>query len=223
VAAAASSVAAAPLPEARPVVGPSPRIAVAGGPAFSFTYPDNLERLAQAGAELVPFDPLHDPALPPGAAGLYAGGGFPEVFAESLADNRPLLADVRSQAERGLTVWAECGGLLWLARSLDGRPLAGVVEADGRMTDRLTLGYRTATLTRDSPLAAAGGVLKGHEFHYSTVEPNGDGLELTGRFGQGRAGWVGPRLFASYLHLHLGAAPEPAERFVAACGAGSAE
>lgn len=211
-----------PLPDppaARPVGASAPvRIAVAGGPAFSFTYADNLELLEQAGAELVPFDPRHDTALPEGVDGLFAGGGFPEVFAEELADNRPLLSDVAHKCRQSaLVVWAECGGLLWLAESLDGRPLAGVVPARARMTDRLTLGYRTATATRDSPLAAAGSVLKGHEFHYSAIEPSGDGFALEGRFGSGPGGWLSPTLAASYLHLHLAATPEVAERFVACC------
>ena len=215
VASAAPGVAALPDPPAARPVAPGVRIAVAGGRAFSFTYPDNLELLEQAGAELVPFDPLHDPALPEGVRGLVAGGGFPEVYAQALADNRPLLADVaRKVHQKLLATWAECGGLLWLARSLDGRPLAGVVPAEARMTDRLTLGYRTATATRDCPLAAAGGVLKGHEFHYSAVEPGGDGFDLEGRFGRGPGGWLTPTLAASYLHLHLGAAPQVAERFV---------
>ncbi|HWC37248.1 MAG TPA: cobyrinate a,c-diamide synthase, partial [Acidimicrobiales bacterium] len=128
------------VPLARPTG--SARVAVAGGPAFSFAYPDNLEQLEQAGAELVAVDPATDAALPDGVDALYAGGGFPEVFLETLAANTPLLADVRRRVADGLVTWAECGGLLWLARSLDGRPLAGVVPALGRMTDRLTLGYR---------------------------------------------------------------------------------
>jgi cobyrinic acid a,c-diamide synthase len=195
-------------------------VAVAAGPAFSFTYPDNLELLAQAGAELVPFDPLADARLPEGASGLYAGGGFPEVFVGGLAANQPLLDHVRHRVGDGLVTWAECGGLLWLSRSLDGHALAGVVAADGRMTDRLTLGYRRARLRVPSPLGAAGTELRGHEFHYSTVDPAGDGLDWSGRTGQGRAGFAGPTLLASYVHLHLGGDPTVAERFVAACATG---
>jgi cobyrinic acid a,c-diamide synthase len=204
------------VPAARPVVPGGVRIAVAGGPAFSFSYPDNLELLEQAGAELVPVDPLHEPALPSGVRGLVAGGGFPEVYAEALAANQPLLADVARQCRQKLLVtWAECGGLLWLARSLDGRALAGVVPADGRMTTRLTLGYRDAAVRVDNPLAAAGDTLRGHEFHYSTVSPPGDALDGVG-------GWASPTMLASYLHLHLAAEPARAERFVAACAAGAA-
>ena len=190
------------------------RIAVASGPSFSFMYPDNLEVLEQAGAEVNPFDPLHDPQLPEGARALVAGGGFPEVFAAALADNRPLIGDVRAKVAAGLVTWAECGGLLWLARTLDGRPLCGVIDADARMTDRLTLGYRSATTRTDSPLARAGTTLKGHEFHYSITDPAGDALALKGRFGRGRAGWASPTLLASYLHLHLAATPELAENLV---------
>ena len=192
-------------------------VAVAAGPAFSFVYPDNLERLAEAGAELVPFDPLVDEHLPDGAAGLYAGGGFPEVFAGGLAANRPLLHDVRAKVDDGLVTWAECGGLLWLARSLDGHALAGVLPAEGRMTDRLILGYRRARVRSTSPLGPAGTDLRGHEFHYSTLEPAGDALDWSGRAGAGRCGFATPSLLASYVHVHLGAAPAPAEAMVATC------
>ena len=168
----------------------------------------------------MPFDPAADAALPPGVAGLYAGGGFPEVYAEALAANAPLLADVRDRVAGGLVTWAECGGLLWLARSLDGRAMCGAVPADGRMTDRLHLGYRRATVRVDTPVAPAGADLRGHEFHYSTLDPPGDALDLAGRLGRGRAGFASPTLLASYLHQHLGADPAPAERFVAAAAAG---
>src|SRR5207302_854170 len=196
------------------------RVAVAGGPAFSFAYPDNLERLEEAGAELVPFDPAGDEALPDRVDALYAGGGFPEVFLEALAANTPLLADVRRRVASGLVTWAECGGLLWLARSLDGRPLSGVVPAAGHMTDRLTLGYRRARVRVASPLAEPGAELRGHEFHYSVLDPAGDALDLEGRFGAGPAGFATPSLLASYLHLHLGADPGPAERLVATASRG---
>lgn len=192
-------------------------VAVAAGRAFSFAYPDNLELLAEAGAELVAFDPLTEPTLPADATGLYAGGGFPEVFAAGLTANRPLLEDVRRRVGGGLVTWAECGGLLWLARSLDRHAMAGVVPADGRMTDRLTLGYRRATVRTASPLGPPGTELRGHEFHYSTLDPAGEAIDWTGRTSRGRAGFAGPSLLASYLHLHLGAAPALAERFVAAC------
>jgi len=209
-------------PAGRPVLLPEPqpsgraRVAVASGPAFSFAYPDNLEALEQAGAELVAFDPLDDEALPEACAGLYAGGGFPEVFAEALASNRPLLDDVRRRVDDGIVTWAECGGLLWLSRSLDGHRLAGVIDAKATMTDELHLGYKRARSCVDNPVVPAGGELRGHEFHYSRLDPSGAALELRGRFGLSTGGFATASLLASYLHVHLGAAPAVAERYVRA-------
>jgi cobyrinic acid a,c-diamide synthase len=201
-------------PTPRPGPG-RPRLAIAGGPAFTFTYRDNVDALEAAGAELVPFDPITDPALPAAVDGLVVGGGFPEVYGEALAANEPLLADVRRQVDGGLPTWAECGGLLWLGRSLDGRPMAGVLGTDATMTDRLTLGYREAVVQHANPVAGAGTALRGHEFHYSQVTPPGDALRLSSRFGAGPEGHASATLLATYLHLHLGATPGPAERFVA--------
>ena len=202
------------LPEA---VGRA-RVALAAGPAFSFTYQDNLDSLAAAGAELVPFDPCLDERLPEGCTGLVAGGGFPEVYAGALADNGALLADVRDRIiSGGLAVWAECGGLLWLADRLDGRPMAGVVATEGEMTKRLTLGYRAAVTCSATPLGPTGTVLRGHEFHYSTTSPAGDALSLTGRHGASTGGFASPSMLASYLHMHLGNTPELAAAFVTSC------
>ena len=118
----------------------------------------------------------------------------------------------------GLVTWAECGGLMWLARSLDGLPLAGVLDAEAAMTDRLTLGYRRARLLHPSPLGPVGTELRGHEFHYSVVSTAGEALALESRFGRGTAGFAWPNLLASYLHLHLAARPDLAEAFVARAG-----
>ncbi len=126
----------------------------------------------------MPFDPLHDAALPDGVDGLVVGGGFPEVFGEALAANAPLLADVADRVRGGLVTWAECGGLLWLARSLDGRAMCGVIDADAAMIGpphpRLPQRHDADGAT---PLAAAGAVVRGHEFHYSSAEPAGDALD----------------------------------------------
>jgi cobyrinic acid a,c-diamide synthase len=203
---------------ARPVAS-GVRVAVAAGPAFSFTYTDNLERLAEAGAELVPFDPLVDPALPEGIAGLVAGGGFPEVHGEALADNRPLLADVRARVAGGLVTWAECGGLLWLARALDGREMVGAVDTEAHLGSRLHLGYRDATATVVNPVLDRGESLRGHVFHYTGTEPAGDALALRRREGVDAEGFASPTLLATYVHAHLGADAGPAERFVATCAA----
>jgi cobyrinic acid a,c-diamide synthase len=211
----APDVDAAPIavPDARTPV----RVGVAAGRAFTFTYSDTLDALAAGGAEVVPFDPLRDPALPADVDGVIAGGGFPEVFAPELAENEPMLDAVRRAISDGLPVWAECGGLLWLARSLDGERLAGVVPAEATMTDRLTLGYREAVTTRPSPVGPAGTALRGHEFHYATVDPPGDALELRSRFGSGRAGFATPTLLASFVHHHPGGDPSAVAAFLDSC------
>jgi cobyrinic acid a,c-diamide synthase len=199
------------------------RVALAAGPAFSFAYPENLELFEQAGAELVPFDPCTDHRLPEGVQALYAGGGFPEAYATTLGANTELMADVRARARAGLVVWAECGGLLWLSQSLDGVSMVGALPTRARMSDRLTIGYRRAQTRAASPLGPAGTYLKGHEFHRTVTEPDGEALDLSGRGGDSRSGFVSPTLFASYLHQHLSATPATAEAFIAAAGAATAK
>lgn len=197
------------------------RVALCRGRAFDFLYPENLALLEQAGAELMAFDPLSDEALPAGCTGLYIGGGFPEVFAAEISANRKLLGELRRRVRAGLTTWAECGGLLLLCESLDGSPMSGALPGvRAEMTGKLTIGYRRATLQRESFFGPAGTVLIGHEFHRSETSPAGEALELSGRLGTGLAGFAGPGLFASYLHQHLAASPELASRFVASAGQG---
>jgi cobyrinic acid a,c-diamide synthase len=149
------------------------------------------------------------------------GGGFPETYAGPLADNRSLLDDVRRRVgAEGLPTWAECGGLAWLCRELDGHPMAGVVAAAATMTDRLHLGYRMARTTVATPLGPAGTELRGHEFHYSVVDPAGDALELHSRFADRHDGHATASLVATYLHHHPGGDPSLVARFVAACARG---
>jgi cobyrinic acid a,c-diamide synthase len=194
------------------------RVAVASGPAFSFVYEENLELLRGVGAETVVFDPTSDEALPEGTDALYLGGGFPETYAETLSENEPLQEEIRKFAESGRPVTAECGGLLYLCQKLDGQEMCGVLDAEARMTERLTLGYREARALADSPLAERGASTRGHEFHYSTVEPQAGALpaaspawELSER---GEEGFVLNGIHASYLHTHWAATPELPRRFV---------
>jgi cobyrinic acid a,c-diamide synthase len=148
-----------------------PTVAVAGGPAFTFSYAEHTELLAAAGADVVAFDPLHDERLPEGTRGLVIGGGFPEVYAAELSANEALRRAVGALARGGGPVAAECAGLLYLCRELDGRPMCGVLDATARMTGRLTLGYRDAVAVSDSVLAGAGERRRGHEFHRTVVDP----------------------------------------------------
>jgi cobyrinic acid a,c-diamide synthase len=200
-------------PEA-PEPGPPARVAVASGPSFSFLYEENLELLRGAGAEISFFDPTSDEDLPESTEALYLGGGFPETNAEALAANEPLKEQVRRFASEGRPVIAECGGLLYLVRELDGHPMCGLLDAEARMTDRLTLGYREARALSGSPLAEAGTLVRGHEFHYSVVEPGAGEKPAWDLTGRGREGFVRDGTHASYLHTHWAAAPELPRRLV---------
>ncbi|MEU7434368.1 cobyrinate a,c-diamide synthase [Streptomyces sioyaensis] len=194
-----------------------PRIAVAGGAAFTFSYAEHAELLAVAGAEVVPVDPLRDERLPPGTQGLVIGGGFPEVYAPELSANEPLRAAVAELAASGAPVSAECAGLLYLSRSIDGKPMCGVLPAEARMTERLTLGYREAVALRDNALAAAGTRVRGHEFHRTVLEPGAGADPAWGLTHPERRveGFVAGGVHASYLHVHWAAEPALAGRLVA--------
>ncbi|MFD8546955.1 cobyrinate a,c-diamide synthase [Streptomyces sp. NPDC059649] len=197
--------------------GSRPLIAVAGGAAFTFAYAEHAELLTAAGAEVVPFDPLRDEQLPPGTRGLVIGGGFPEVYAPDLSANAPLRAAVAGLAASGAPVSAECAGLLYLSRAIDGMPMCGVLPAEARMTERLTLGYREAVALTDNALAAAGTRVRGHEFHRTVLEPGaGDGPAWGLTHPERRVeGFVTGGVHASYLHVHWAAEPSLAARLVA--------
>ena len=196
-----------------------PVVAVAGGPAFTFSYAEHAELLTAAGADVVTFDPLRDEQLPDGTDGLVIGGGFPEVYAPELSANEPLRKAVGDLARSGAPVAAECAGLLYLARSLDGREMCGVLDAEARMGERLTLGYRDAVAVTDSCLAAAGTRLRGHEFHRTAVEPGAGPAPAWGMHRPERRveGFVQQGVHASYLHTHWAAEPGIARRFVERC------
>ncbi|MGW2047542.1 cobyrinate a,c-diamide synthase [Streptomyces sp. NPDC001858] len=196
-----------------------PLVAVAGGSAFTFSYAEHTELLTAAGAEVVPFDPLRDERLPDGTAGLVLGGGFPEVYAAELSANEPLRKSVAALAESGAPVAAECAGLLYLCRELDGRPMCGVLDATARMAERLTLGYRDAVAVSDSVLAPAGTRMRGHEFHRTVVEPGAGAAPAWGMRAPERRveGFVQQGVHASYLHTHWASEPGVARRFVERC------
>ena len=202
-----------PPSEARPVV------AIAAGRAFSFRYAETDELLRAAGCQPVIFDPSSAEQLPAGTAGLYLGGGFPEVHAMELSANDSLRNEIRAAIKDGMPTVAECAGLLYLCRNLNGLPTVGAIEADAIMTERLTLGYRTVVADHDHLLARGGAQVAGHEFHRTTVEPSlgpaaawlFDG-EPAG-FSLDPAGAGRKTLHASYLHLHWAGYPELAQRF----------
>jgi cobyrinic acid a,c-diamide synthase len=206
-----------PWDPARDITPPTPArpvVAMAGGRAFTFRYAETEELLRAAGCEVVEFDPLVDSALPAGTAGIYLGGGFPEVHAAELAGNRCLMAELRCAVAAGVPTVAECAGLLYLCRSLDGTPMVGAVPADAAMAPRLTLGYRTATSPVDSVLATAGTAVTGHEFHRTQVSPYQG--QAAWQLAAGPEGFATPTLHAAYLHTHWAGHPELAQRFARA-------
>ncbi|MGI0025411.1 MAG: cobyrinate a,c-diamide synthase, partial [Nitrososphaera sp.] len=166
-----------PLPDARSVGKPkknSAVIAVALDESFNFYYADNLDALRNSGARIEFFSPVNDRRLPENAQGVILGGGFPEVLAERLEKNSAMIGSLRKAVHDGMPLYAECGGLMYLTRSIRGyrgerraRKMAALVDADTVMTGRLTLNYTEATC--DGPLLGRAN-LRGHEFHYSAIE-----------------------------------------------------
>ena len=206
------------------------RIGVASDEAFSFYYPAALKVLGEMGAELVPFSPIRDKELPT-VQGLIFGGGFPEMFLQQLADNQSMIDSIRTAAGQGTPIVAECGGYMYLCRSVtdfDGKQysMAGLIAENCRMEKRLqTVGYVEATALVDNVLCRAGETLRGHEFHFSRMEPadsaqssqaafqitkNRTGLSAPG-------GFAGANLVASYLHIHFAGNLAAARRFVEQC------
>ncbi len=203
-----------PSEEIEPPSHARPVVAMAGGRAFTFRYAETEELLRAAGCDVVEFDPLSDPGLPVGATGIYLGGGFPEVHAAELAENHCLIADLRTAIAAGVPTVAECAGLLYLCRSLDGTPMVGAVPTDAVMTPRLTLGYRCAVSPADSLLADRGAHVTGHEFHRTTIAAF-DG-QPAWNLPAGPEGFATKTLHAAYLHAHWAGHPEMAQRFARA-------
>jgi len=206
-------------------VGAGPRacpnkvqIGVARDQAFCFVYPDNLRLLREAGAEIVEFSPLHDSCLPPGIAGLYLPGGYPELFADALAANLGMTEAIRGAVEAGMPVYAECGGFIYLTENF-----VGVFPVTTRMLPRRkALGYREVELAADSPVGPKGTVARGHEFHYSEMDEMPGSVERLYRVRRngtelGMEGYRHRNCLASYVHLHFGSCPQMAEAFVNNC------
>jgi cobyrinic acid a,c-diamide synthase len=204
-------------------------IAVAQDRAFCFYYPDNLNLLRAAGARLLPFSPIGDRALPPNVDGLYLGGGYPELYAQELSQNRSMRQAILRFIELGGLSYAECGGFMYLTEALidhSGRrfPMAGVYPAKTRMLPRLkAMGYRDVEITDDS-FFAFGMRAKGHEFHYSELDGNLDSkhgikkvYQVSAKGKKAAEGFLYKNCLASYVHLHFGSNPAMARRLVEAC------
>jgi len=205
-------------------VEPPVRIAVARDVAFCFCYPDNLRLLREAGAEIVFFSPLADPGLPPDISGIYLPGGYPELHAERLAANTGMRSAIFAAVRADMPLYGECGGLIYLSQGLaEGAESVGIFPAQARMLPkRKALGYRQVEICADTPIGAAGSVARGHEFHYSEIDPLPEEIARVYRVTrQGRAlsaeGYSYRNCLASYIHLHFGSNPAIAPAFVSAC------
>ncbi|HDH05841.1 MAG TPA: cobyrinate a,c-diamide synthase [Nitrospirae bacterium] len=227
--------------------GSKVKIAIACDKAFCFYYEDNLDLLRQAGAEIVKFSPLSESKIPGGADALYIGGGYPELYAKELSGNKSMLESVKNFSDKGMPVYAECGGFMYITEGiydLDNvyYPMAGVFPFETKMTKgRARLGYREAVLQENSILGKRGGAIRGHEFHYSEINPplppfskgGMGGFESTERRAQTNnsmsenysvkngsgekvqdEGYRVKNTLGSYIHIHFGSNPSIAEEFV---------
>lgn len=196
-------------------------IAVASDEAFCFLYAETLDALREAGAELWYFSPLKDEKLPEDIGGLYLPGGYPELYAESLSRNTSMLRSIAQRVQEGLPTVAECGGFLYLGKTLEGEdgkdlPLAGVLPGEGKRQKRLVrFGYARLTAKEDSLLFRAGEEIPIHEFHYWDSTENGEAFEarkpVTGRSWE--CGFATPTLYAGFPHLYFAGNPRLAQRF----------
>jgi cobyrinic acid a,c-diamide synthase len=216
-----------------PIVSDAPVIAVARDKAFCFYYQDNIDCLKKAGATIVPFSPLTDTQLPHGIDGIYLGGGYPEVFAETLSAGAGLLEQIKRVSLAGMPIYGECGGFMYLCgqvSAVDGESqygMTGCFDFSVQMSRRLrSLGYREVTLTEDTLIGPKGAVIRGHEFHYSSLEDKApedlavkNVYQVTSRAGQDifLRGYQKNLTLGSYLHVHFGSNPACAQTFVAVC------
>jgi cobyrinic acid a,c-diamide synthase len=210
---------------------PPVRLGLALDNAFAFYYPETLEAFAKQGVEVVPFSPLADRELPNDLDLLYFGGGFPEVFAAQLANNHLMLASVRSAAQRGMLIYAECGGYMYLGKQcIDAdhanHKLVGILPYTFQMgTERAQLGYREITLLRDTIIGCAGTRLRGHEFHWSRIveplleEHTPYRVEESDKARE--EGYATETILASYIHIPLTANPQAMAVLIGRCRARS--
>ncbi|MCW8918860.1 MAG: cobyrinate a,c-diamide synthase [Gammaproteobacteria bacterium] len=229
--AASASLSSSDSPPLAPVRAPDLRIAYACDAAFGFYYPDDLEALQQAGAQLIPFDTLQDQALPKDIDGLLIGGGFPETQMAALEANRPLHTAIRAAIEDDLPCYAECGGLMYLSRSLRWgerhHQMVGIIPGDSVMHDKpVGRGYARISETAAMPWPQistqinTGVELHVHEFHYSSLENLPTDLTFAYKMGRGVGinrrydGFVYRNLLANYVHLRSVGDNRWTERFV---------
>lgn len=200
-------------------------LAVAKDAAFNFYYEENFELLKASGAKLHFFSPLENEPVPEQAQGLYIGGGFPEEFAEKLAQNEQAKNSIKQAIEKGIPTLAECGGFMYLTEEIfnrdgNGYKMLGVIPGSVRMQDKLAaLGYREITGVEGNFLIGKQELAKGHEFHYSVYEGNHEtpAYFIKGRFGAKQEGYSHGNLVAGYTHFHFASNPQLVKNWLAAC------
>jgi len=200
------------------------RIAIARDKAFCFYYEDNIELLEKLGAEIVYFSPLRDKRVPQDIDGLILGGGYPEEYAKELSENTSMLSSVKATIERGTPVIAECGGFMYLCKSIVDQyetsyPMVGVIDTTVKMTKRLSnFGYMRISANKDNLLCKRGESLKAHEFHYSNSDNNGSDFSAEKLSGKR---WdcihANKKMFVGYPHIHFWGNVESVKNFIMEC------
>jgi cobyrinic acid a,c-diamide synthase len=207
------------------------RIAVALDDAFCFYYQENLDILEKLGVEIVFFSPLKDKKLPDDINGIYLGGGYPELYAKKLESNRTLRRDIKDFADKGLPIYAECGGLMYLGKGLKnlngkGYKMVGIFSWVSRMLKKIkSLGYREVKTTDGSPFLKKGHRIRGHEFHYSEIDEPPRRIKRVYiinpkskiRNPKSNEGFLYKNTLASYIHLHFASNPKFAKGFIEKC------
>ncbi len=206
--------------------GDGVRIGVALDEAFNFYYRENIELIELAGAEVVPVSPIHDTALPE-VDGLYIGGGYPELYAKELSENRSMIASIRRAHEDDIPIFAECGGLMYLCEEIDwdgeSRPAVGLVPAKTRRGSRRIVSYTEGEFLRECSMGPRGATFLGHEFHHSELvidDDAGSKVEYAIRLRRGTGiengmdGIVEGNLVASYNHFHAASYREFPSHFI---------
>ncbi len=200
-------------------------IGVARDNAFSFYYQENLDRLRRAGAKLEFFSPLEDTSIPSMANAVYIGGGYPEVFAKQLSENHSMLDLLKKKAEDGMPIYAECGGLMYLTKSIEDpnsikHEMVGLLDAETRMEQKLVLSYTLAETVRSNLLTCRGDAVRGQEYHFSHIRDVPDDarfayiLKRGVGLGNGQDGWTSHNVLASYMHTNFASDEHMTERFV---------
>ena len=201
---------------------PSVRLGIAQDAAFCFYYAENLEMLERQGAELVPFSPLEDAALPKNLDGLYIGGGYPELFTKRLSENKSFLASLRGAVENGIPLFAECGGFLYLQEKMPDEKgnlyeMAGILPGVSHMESHLVrFGYLTLTAETDTLLTKKGESVRAHEFHYADTTENGNAFFAQKPNGMQRAAvHQSGSVLAGFPHWYFPSCPHAVSEFIA--------